>query len=154
MKKLWVIVLVSLIVIVFIYQSNGQTLTVRSYVDKGLVNEEQIINDIEQPLSTLVTGIVERDAQSIFSIFSDPVKARYIRDGAIYESISSAERTYAKWFERQDHSIKRVFEFQSKEYDIISPTTVLFTGIGVSKLVEFGRGEGTAGNCLHHSLGT
>lgn len=136
MKKLWILLLVALTIIVFVYQSTGQTLTVRSYVEQGSVNEEQIIHDVEEPLSRLVTGIIERDAQSIFSIFSDPVKARYVRDGAIYDDIDSAEKIYARGFERQDHSIERIFEFQSKEYDIITPTTVLFTGIAVSKLEE------------------
>jgi len=131
MKKLWAVLLVALPVVLFLCNSHGQTPTVRSYVEDGLVNEEQIIRDIEVPLSNMATGIIERDAELIFSIFSDPVKARYIRNGAIYDTISSAEEIYARRFAKQDQSVTRLFEFKSKEFDIISPGTVLFTGIGV-----------------------
>ncbi len=137
MNKLWVVLLAALCIGVLLNLYNGQTVKVRSYVEEELVNENRILNeqqilrDIEEPLSRLVAGIVERDALLIFSIFSDPEKARYVRDGAIYESISSAEKSYAIKFGTQDRSIKRTFEFQDKEYDIINPNTVLFTGIGV-----------------------
>jgi len=46
-------------------------------------------------------------------------------------AIVAGKMASPRGFDRQDHSIKRVFEFQQKEHDIISPTTVLFTGIGV-----------------------
>ena len=103
MKRLWIILLASLGLSVFFYISNGQALTVRYHVEKELVNEEQIISEIEIPLAHLVTGIVERDAPLIFSIFSDPVNSRYVREGAIYDSINSAETTYAKWFEERSY---------------------------------------------------
>jgi hypothetical protein len=137
MKKLSAVFLVvALSIGVFLNQGNGQTITIRNYVNDEIIDADQIIQNIETPLSDLATGIVERDARLIFGIFSDPDKARYVRDGAIYKSITAAEESYTRRFGRQDHSIKRVFEFKQKEYDIINPTTVLFTGIGVLEDAE------------------
>lgn len=50
------------------------------------MNEEQIISDIEKPLSDLDKGIADRDAHLILScIFSDPAKSRCVRDGALFD---------------------------------------------------------------------
>lgn len=131
MKKLLVAALVAVVIAGFIFTSNSQALVVRNHVGDGQIDEKQLIAAIEIPLSELATGIADRDAALIFGIFSDPQKARYVRDGAIYESIESAEQTYARRFAKQDQSVARLFEFRVKEYDIISAETVLFTGIGV-----------------------
>lgn len=130
MKNFLIIFIIALSISVLLYQNNAHTLTIRNHVGNETLNEQQIIEDITQNLSRLVTGIVERDAKLIFSIFSDPVKARYIKDGAIYKNIPAAEKDYARTFKKQDHSITRTFEFVDQEYDIISSSTVLFTGIG------------------------
>lgn len=132
MKKIGAIVVIGLCALLFIYHGNGQTIDIRSYVPDESLDEAQIVKEVDESLSQLVTGIVERDTALIFGIFSDNVQARYVRDGAIYDSIATAEKKYERGFAEQDHSVRRIFGFQSKEYDIISPTTVLFTGVAES----------------------
>lgn len=131
MKKLVIVALALLIVVGVVYTSNGQTVVVRNHAADQQLDEQQLIAALDGPLSELATGIADRDAALIFGIFGDPERSRYVRDGAIYDSIAEAEETYARRFARQDASVVRTFEFRTREYDIINAGTVLFTGIGV-----------------------
>lgn len=96
-----------------------------------LINEIEIINEIEKSLNLLDSGITYQDADLIFSIFGDNPDAKYVRDGHIYEDWNDARKEYAKWFNYKGaKDIKKDFIFRSKQFDIINPNTVLFTGLG------------------------
>lgn len=105
-------------------------LIINNYALNEVIDEEKIINDVEKSLSALSDGVMEKDAEKIFSIFKDKKESLYIREGSIYPSVSKAEKNYADAFKYSNDSIQRNFVFTHKNFDILNSNTVLLTAIG------------------------
>lgn len=107
-----------------------------SYVEEGILNKDAIINDVDKQLSLLVDGIVQKDAEKIFSIFSKEKNPRYVRNGHIYPSLKLAEKQYEQGFKNMPKTSERKFTFKSKHYDVLGDSTVLLTAVGLIERID------------------
>lgn len=106
--------------------------TRENYICDTLVNESAIIiSEVDSALQVMADGIVQKDAEKIFSIFKENTTSHYIRQGHIYPDIKTAEEQYARSFAGSNTEENRKFSFTQKHYDVLSGGAVLFTGTGV-----------------------
>lgn len=95
-----------------------------------LVNRDVIISEVDTALQVMVDGLVQWDAEKLFSIFRESSNSHYVRQGHIYPDIKTAEKQYGHYFAKSSSSPPRKFTFTQKHYDVLSGNAVLFTGLG------------------------
>ena len=103
---------------------------VETYVQDGEVNEGQVVSAVERQLATLADGLKDNDADRIFSIFSKAHVPTYVRDGKL-EEIDVARESYRRALGKLEK--QREFSFEQKQFDVLSRSSVLFTGLGTLK---------------------
>jgi ketosteroid isomerase-like protein len=98
---------------------------------EDIKNEQAIILEVDKVLQVMADGIVQKNAEKIFSIFRENGKNFYVRDGHIYPKVIIAEKQYNHFFTSPADSIPRKFHFTEKNFDILSNQYVIFTGSGI-----------------------
>jgi hypothetical protein len=97
---------------------------------KELTDEQKssIIAEIVQQNEISSQGIMERNAEKAFSVFSQQEGVKYIRDGHLYPDIETAEKQYAEWFSAPNVPQQEV-NCNPIIYDFIDENNVLVTQI-------------------------
>lgn len=115
--------LLTLVTVLIVGSSSNNTKTELTEEQKSL-----IIAEITQLSDISGQGIMERNAEKAFSVFSQREGVKYIRDGHLYPDIETAKKQYAEWFSAPNPP-QQEMNCNPILYDFLDENNVLVTMI-------------------------
>jgi len=99
-----------------------------SHHQNDLTEEQKsaIKTEIDRLWNISGEGIIERDAEKAFSVFSALPDARYVAEGEIRTDIVNVKNQYAEGFKNPD-PVKQKMSIDQVHYDFLDASNVLLT---------------------------